>query len=351
MPSPAKTPELTPTPSPVPTPIQTPEPAHATIMLAGDLMCLKAQQNSALRDGAYDFIPSFAYVKDYFDQADYVIGNLETLVSPSHLLTRVIEQTNYPILNAPPEYLDALSYVGFDAVATVNNHCVDAGADGIRETLDQLNLYGIAHVGTNAASTDDRFVLADVNGVYVAVLAYSEIFNGKDYLLTDEEKTYMIHTYSSERVAEDVTTVKQLGADLVIAYIHWGRENEETPNETQAVHAQELADAGVDIIVGSHPHRLQKADYLQASDGRDVLCIYSMGNFVSSMAQQWHNETVIVRLNVTKSAGQTTLVDAGAYPFRVHNQLDGNGFVLQPANENTATRIAGIIGPTLPLLS
>ena len=70
-------------------------------------------------------------------------------------------------------------------------------------------------------------------------------------------------------------------ADFVIVFPHWGTEDELSPDESQLRWAQEMADAGADLIIGGHPHTLQPTGLLTAADGRDVLVYYSLGNFLS----------------------------------------------------------------------
>ncbi len=350
-PSPAPTPApiYTPTPTPMPTPTEEP-PTEAAILLVGDLMCLKAQQNTARTEEGFDFSPSFSHVRELFAGADYVVGNLETTVSPSAPLTSQLGDTDMPVLNAPPEFLDALSEAGVSAVSTVNNHCVDAGATGVAETTEALETRGIGYVGTNARPDGSRFLLADVNGIKVAVLAYSEIFNQKQYQLTEEQREYMIHEYAAERVAEDAAAAREAGAEFIIAYTHWGIENEASPNAAQREHAQAFADAGVDVIAGSHPHRLQAAEYITSAAGRQTLCLYSLGNFVSSMAQQHHNDTAVIELRLVKEGGTVTLKEAGYYPYQVKNSQEEGSFVVVPADEAAGARIAGALGGALELL-
>lgn len=82
----------------------------------------------------------------------------------------------------------------------------------------------------------------------------------------------MINTYSKERIAEDIAAARAAGAELIVAYNHWGAEHTHQPTPKVVTHAQEMADAGVDIIIGSHSHAVQPVVWLTAADGRQVLC-------------------------------------------------------------------------------
>ncbi len=78
-----------------------------------------------------------------------------------------------------------------------------------------------------------------------------------------------------------------------------------TSNEYQRTTAKALADLGADIIIGSHSHTVQPDDWIDASDGRKVFVIYSMGNLISSMARDINHDTLMIDLHLVKENGQT----------------------------------------------
>lgn len=323
----------------------------AVIMLTGDIMCLSAQQNAAKAGQSFDFAPSFELVRDYFSGADFVMGNLETALAPSHKYTFEAKNIDsLPNCNAPAVLLDALRYAGFDAVAAANNHALDAGEQGIYETLERLEKYRIAVTGIYA--DEQRYILADINGIRVAFLSYTEIMNRRS-AVSKQRYEELIGSYSAENVKRDCEAARADGAEFIIAYIHWGRENTHEVTDRQKRQAQELADAGVDMIAGSHPHCLQSAQYITARDGRQVLCVYSMGNFVSSMGREINNDTVIVRLELRRGESGVTLAGAGYLPCRVR-AYNGKRFVITPCGfgadsglEAARMRISGVIGEAL----
>ncbi len=330
----------------------------ARIMLAGDLMALSSQINAADNGEAYDFSSSFKYVKDIFDKSDLSLANLETLVSYSNSwatssksadtgvqataaavdtdgAAQAPASASYPKCNGPTTYLDAVRYAGVDAVVTANNHCCDAGEQGIYETLQQLDRYHIPSTGTFVSSDEQRFLLFDVNGIKVGVVSYTEIFNGKNGKVDGARRGYVLNDYSAERAAKDVAAMKEAGAEYIIAYMHWGSENKQAPTGRQRLNAQALADAGVDLIAGSHPHVLQGAEMLTAEDGRQTLCFYSLGNFVSSMGSTQNNDTVIMDISLERGAdGGVKLTDAAYIACRVIGSFDGGSYVIVPVAES-----------------
>ncbi|WP_041703757.1 CapA family protein [Lachnoclostridium phytofermentans] len=331
----------------------------ATVMITGDLMCLRAQQYGAKSKSTYVFNDSFSFVKQIFSNSDLVIGNLETLTSHSNYYTyeqKTIEGS--PNCNAPGTFLDALRYAGFDAVVTANNHCLDGGMAGIRETIEKLQEYHIAQVGTYLGNDLPRFLIYEVNGIKIGVLSYTEYINFRQSLSANDLNNF-VNCYSKASVERDVKEAKKAGAEFVIAYNHWGIENTTEITNLQKQHAKEMAEAGVDVIIGSHPHCLQEAVYIKTSDKRQVLCMYSMGNFVSSMATEANNDTIILRLLVSKEDGKVTLKQSGYYPLKVFPVYENKHYVIVPTQKefqkgNTTTalekagkRIKNVLGTTI----
>lgn len=335
-PTTAPTAEPTPEPTSEPTPEPTPAPVHATLMFVGDLMCLSSQQRGAKQQAGgsgYDFSPSFAYVREVFNNADCVIGNLET--SLSHSWPYATEQRNIggmPNCNGPKQYLGALKFAGFDALVLANNHCCDAGVQGIIETTQAVEEYGFPYTGLFREKDAQRFVILDVKGIKVGLLSYAEFYNSKDKAVREAGCEYMINTYSKERIAEDIAAARAAGAELIVAYNHWGAEHTHQPTPKVVTHAQEMADAGVDIIIGSHSHAVQPVVWLTAADGRQVLCAYSMGNFVSSMGRSTANDTFIAEIGIVREGGSVRVESEKYHPCRVFPQLKGYWYVVVPTN-------------------
>ena len=305
-------------------------------------MCLKGQQFAAGVKSSYDFWPSYKYVAKVFEKADFVCGNLETLLSESNPITKnqVNAKNGQPQCNGPRIYLDAIREAGFDMLVTANNHTCDWGAVGITETKKHLEEYGFANTGTHYYDTpadgpEDRFVIFDVNGINIAILSYTHIINQRGYLNADQMEK-MVHTFDRDKAKEDIKAAKDKGADFVVVYCHWGIENTETLNSAQLNDSKFLAESGADLIIGSHPHCLQKCEYLDTKDGRKVLCMYSMGNFCSSMVRDINNDTIILKVTIEKRAEQTgsttSMTDASYIPCHVMSK-DNHSFVVVPVSE------------------
>lgn len=306
--------------------------SSAVLMFTGDLMCLSAQQNSVNTKGKFDFTHSFSNVKPIFQKADIVVGNLETLVSPSNPYTYKLKMIgNAPNCNAMESYLDALVYAGFDAVVTANNHSLDGSMIGIEETISKLDESLLVHTGTFSSETEQPFILYEVNGITIAILSYTESINNRAKLSAAQVESY-ISCYSKEKVIRDVQIAKRCNADYIVAYNHWGIENTHDVSNLQKQHAMEMAEAGVDLILGSHPHCLQEADYFTTSDGRKVLCVYSLGNFVSSMARDINNDTIVLKVKLYRRQNSVYTESIGYYPMKVFSTYQKMRHVVLPVS-------------------
>ena len=306
----------------------------ATILFTGDLMCQKDQQDIALSSyGCYDFRDNFTYVKDILSSSDFTVGNLETMLSESaSFYSEEPKVEDRPQCNAPSTFLDAVRYAGFDMVVAANNHNCDTGIKGIFQTLAHLEQYRLISTGLFKNKTEKRYKIIEIDGIKVAFMAYAKYYNTKDQYLTEEGKSVLLNKYSKSRVAKDVKAAKAAGAEYIISYIHWGKEFTNTQSAAQEKYAQDMADAGVDYIIGSHPHALMPYDHVTASDGRIVPVIYSLGNFVSHITSKViTSESMILKIELTKnSSGKVLLKSEGYIPCRILKTYKGNHYTCFP---------------------
>jgi poly-gamma-glutamate synthesis protein (capsule biosynthesis protein) len=365
-------PTLSPTPVPTTPPEATPASTRVTVMAVGDLMCLGVQLNAARSGSGYSFDYAFDQVKDILSSADLTIGNFETLISkgnpytnaalnssaspsassePSESPTQVgvapgaVTGIAYqpgqnpqrqplligPLINGPETYLSAVVDAGFDVLTNGNNHINDYGVSGIQETVAQLNAYGIAHTGAYAHASDKAPLIVEVQGIKIGIVAYADHLNreeGGDRALMD-----LYDGTDASEIASDIAATRAAGADFVIAYLHWGTENTHDVGDKQRTTAQYLANAGADLILGSHPHCVQGFELLNTDHGT-VPVIYSLGNFVSSMPRDINKDGMIFKFALEKNniSGKTTISDLSYIPTYCGNTKAGN-YVVMPADE------------------
>ena len=308
--------------------------SEITLMFTGDLMCQPSQQTAAFNGRTYNFEPTFKYVKNIFDNADFVVGNLETLISKSLPLSKDMQRLqSKPFLNGPEAYLDALEYAGFDAFIMANNHGCDGGELGITETLDALDEREIPHTGLFRNSTEKRYLILEQNGIKVGILSYATYFNKKEKFISEGKRESMINRTTQAKINADVKALKAEGADFIIAYNHCGTEYSQEPAARQETYGIMFAIAGVNYIIGSHPHVLQPFDLIRYNDLK-VPYIYSMGNFASSMIDPITKETIVLSLTLKKTeSGEVVIADQEYYPCYILDEYEGNPFVIMPEDE------------------
>lgn len=300
------------------------------VSAVGDVMGHTSQLEAAYNaeTGEYDFTSVFEDVQPIISESDLAIANLETTLAGSDR-----PFIGYPLFNTPDAIIDALDYAGFDTIITTNNHSLDTGLEGVRRTVEVIEEKGLDLAGTFTEEPDSRVLYKDVEGIKIAILAYTEHLNGLDANYPQDDVLSMINVISEERILADIEEAESEDVDLMIAYMHWGGEYERYPNDFQQNYAELLTREGVDIIFGSHPHVIQQATYLEV-DGNESIVAYSLGNFVSNQRRETLGEEreptedgVIFHVDVQKNeqTGETTIQQVEYTPTWVYrNQYEGD---------------------------
>ena len=301
------------------------------ITFIGDIMIEPPVLAGALqKDGTYDFYPVFAKAQKLFDEADLLIGNLETpMAGPEALYTQ-----HYYAFNAPDAYADAVKKAGFHMVSTANNHTYDRGYDGADRTIRVLDEKGIAHHGSSLPGQPrPEAAYLEADGTRVAVIAYTYGTNasgsGGGFLATGERegtvnllrdqmetvyqpgvmrKDWVDKLFPKMRNEKRGDLKKLLGmpanfsraddrldkrtmapyvkkfqadirkakenADIVVFYPHVGGQFNPYPGAVSEYVVEKGLQAGADAIMASHSHMLQRAVLRNG-----IPCAYSLGNF------------------------------------------------------------------------
>lgn len=315
-----------------------PEPKEdITVKLAatGDIMFHPSQIEGAYDKSAdtYDFKNSFKMVKKIFDAADISIANFEGTTAGNE----VYAYQGYPLFNAPDEVLDAIKYAGIDVLSTVNNHSLDTRKAGIIRTLEQIQKRGMDTVGTYASKPETRVLMKEVKGIKIAFIAYTEMVNGLESLLSPADLDAMVNVADDTKIKEDIKYAKENNADVIIAFMHWGDEYSRTQAPRQEKMADMMFTEGVDIILGSHPHVIQPSKNLKY-DGKDKFVIYSMGNFISNQRletlspsgianAQYTEDGIIVNISIEKKGetGEVSIKGIEYIPLWVYKGIGENG--------------------------
>lgn len=249
---------------------------EAELIFVGDAMQHQRQLDAA-RDGkTYDYHQCFESIAPIVKAADYAVVNLETPVGDGR-------HSGYPCFYAPAEFADALADAGFDMMLTANNHTLDRGARGLKSTVNHLDAKGLDHVGTYASDSARAAALPivkDIAGFKVGFVNCTYGTNG----ITPRDGVVVDHI-DRQRIKADVEAARAAGAELIVVAVHWGDEYHLLPNNSQRYLADYLEAIGVDMIIGGHPHVIQPMEFRpnRYHPERNVLIVYSLGNFISAM--------------------------------------------------------------------
>ena len=306
---------------------------HARIMFLGDITCFGKQFIEAQVGRSFDFNHEFEPLKGIFEQADLVVGNLETMIFPQapYRSEKLASEQNY-YCNAPIEFLDALRNAGIDALTNANNHDLDTGAVGIGETIDNIERFGFIQTGT--FKTDKKhYELINVTGFKAALIAFTTLHNGKQENLTPEGENFLLNTYSRRKAEKLIAAARADGAEVVFVCIHWGVEHKLEQNDKQEQIARELAKMGCDCVIGSHPHVLQPYTVLNV-ESKSVPAFYSLGNFISHNADGPKSRSVIACIDLKREDGAVRL-ECSYIPIFTSENYGDKRYVVLPIKEKS----------------
>lgn len=303
---------------------------------ASDLMAV-----DCINDDTTEHI--FDDIRDFYLTADLPTANLESTVyskAPFGRNQRPVEPgatrtTGSPRMNTSAGMLDRFVDSGIRYLSTANNHCYDYDEEGLLATLDELDKRGVAHSGTNRSPEEQEtaFVM-EVGGVRFAMISATYSTNGREY-----EKKYLLNEVRFDDVPCDLSFIerqiadaKRQNADVIVLHAHWDWEFELYPHTCIVKLAHQLAEMGVDVIVGTHPHvahPMEKYTYEKDGETRSALIFYSMGDFVSFHPVSKDSRiTYVARFNAVKGTlngkPRTVVTDLRILPVYILASCDEN---------------------------
>lgn len=280
---------------------------EATLLFAGDAMQHTAQIEAAHRpNNTYEFTECFTALSPYIEAADYAVVNLETPISSA-------PYSGYPCFNAPAEYAKALKDAGFDLLLTANNHTLDRREKGLRSTIAILDSLEVDHIGTYVSATSRSNcmpLIKNIKGFKIGFLNYTYGTNG----FTPRD-TSTVDYIDLPVIEADIKSAREKGAELICVTVHWGDEYHSLPNNSQKKLEQFLLDAGVEMIIGSHPHVVQPMVLNVNPDNHldRSVTIYSLGNFISNMKTTPTRGGVIVKVSLKRDLSGKARVEKASY--------------------------------------
>ncbi len=241
-----------------------------SLIMVGDSLIHSAVYADAKNETGYDFRPMLENVKPYIQEYDLAFYNQESILGGTEL-----GLSTYPRFNSPYEVGDAFRDCGFNLVSLANNHTLDRGEAAILNSKKYWNQYEDILTAGSYQSLEEKntIKIKEKNGITYTLLSYTDTTNG---LSTPTNKEYLVNRYDEEKVKTDIENVRDK-VDLLLVSIHFGTEYTHTPTERQRQIAENLADLGVDIVIGHHPHVVQPVEFIG-----NTMVIYSLGNFISA---------------------------------------------------------------------
>lgn len=311
------------------------ESSDLELLFTGDIILQGELLNADLEDVLRDLSP-------LFQKADFLGGNLEGPLVFQH------PSGSFPLYRYPARTAEVLKKIGFGLLELSNNHILDGGHEGLESTLHILSQAGIQPIGVRQ-SGDSPFYLYKKNGISVAFTAYTYenpplVTGGRSYpslnghpimpawrdrldsfpgLLREADFEETVALLSRRAAA-----MKEAGADLLVFCLHWGEEYQDFPDEKQKELAERLCEAGVDLLLGTHPHLPQPMELLESANGKHrMIAYYSLGNFLSLQKpgtlcpSPLLESGVIARIMIGKEGGEPQIKSADYLPIYMLKDL------------------------------
>lgn len=219
--------------------------------------------------------------------------------------------SNDYLFRADPSYASILPANGVETVSLENNHVLDMGTDGLEETKRSLLSAGVTY------ASEDEPAIITVKGVTIGSLAY-QTFGGR-------------HDEIAAKLPQDIQALRDKGCQIVIVSYHWGDELDYTPNARQVKLGRATIDAGADLVIGHHSHRINP---IECYNGK-YIC-YSLGNFsFAGNNKPSDMATFLFQIRMRVRDGVPASEQIKIIPCRISSRTDYNDFAPTPYTKDT----------------
>ena len=290
------------------------------IAAAGDLNVTSAVVQSG--GDAYDYTQTFQDVACLLADADLAVLNFEGL-----LVGEPYGSTG----SAPQALAEALHSAGVDLVQMANSYSISQGTLGLGTTLQNIRAAGMEPLGAYAGNEEYQqakgYTICEVEGVRIAFVAFTKGMNSMtlpagsencvNVLYTDYDSTYQ--DIDRDKIAAIMTAVQQEEPDITIAMLHWGSEYNDTISQSQESIKKIFQSYGVDAIIGTHSHYVQKIEYDETAG---TLVAYSLGDFLGDAQRSGSEYSIVLDLEITKDnlSGEAKITGYSYTPIFTVNQ-------------------------------
>lgn len=234
--------------------------------------------------------------------------------------------------SAPQSMAEALQKAGIDLVQMANSYSINRGLSGLATSIDGIRAAGMEPLGvypTNEAFQSGKgYTIRTVQGIKIAFVAFTKGMDGMtlpaggencvNVLYSDYDSVYQ--EVDSKKITSILSAVSKEKPDIVIALLHWGSEYNDTISATQKKIVSLMQANGVDAIIGTHSHYVQKMTFNEET-GQFVA--YSLGDFFSNAERAGSEYSVVLDLEITRDnvTGKTKITGYSYTPiFTVHEE-------------------------------
>ena len=252
---------------------------YIDIVAIGDnLLHMPVVNSGRKEDGTYEYSHLFEKLQPMIKDADIAVIGQETIFGGKER-----GYSGYPMFNSPSDMGVSLVNEGFDVVLHASNHVMDKGTNGIRNTINFWKDYPeVTVLGIHETEEESKEIdIIEKEGAKIALLNYTYSTNG---ITVPSDEHYMVELINEENIENDVKYAED-NADFTIAFMHWGTEYQTSPDENQKELAKAMCEWGVDLIIGSHPHVIEPAEWIETENGNKMFVYHWVITFRVSLMQ------------------------------------------------------------------
>lgn len=294
--------------------------AKVTLLAVGDNLIHNTLISSGEQsDGSLNYDGLYKNIKPEIEKFDISVIDQETILGGDSF-----EYTGYPMFNSPWEIGTAAINAGFDVFNCATNHTMDMGWQGIQKELEffKNNKNAVALGVHENQESYDKVTYYEKNGITFAMLNYTFGTNG---IPLPEDKPWCVNLMDKEKITKDLTEARK-NADFVIVFPHWGTEYSFDVSDYQKEYTKLFSDMGVDLVIGCHPHVIEKVEWVtNETTGKKMLVYYSLGNFISHQLDLENLLGGMAQVTIEKKSGKTEITSAKFVPIVCHYRKGDSG--------------------------
>lgn len=254
-----------------------------------------------------------------------------------------------PLSYSEDEFSIVSNYMGrkYTAMSAACNHSLDFGEQGILSTIDRMKKSEIITIGiNNTHESKTHPPIISIKNIKIGLLAFTFGLNAKQF---PKDKDYLVNTMDLNgnadridftQIKEQISTLKKSDVDFIIAHFHWGLEHEDYPTPEQIKLGRHVAELGVDLILGHHPHVIQPLELYRTTrdKNRIVPIYYSLGNLVNSFSADHLCKSLIAKVKLKKieykSQFFTFVSDADSLTVKQYTNIENQTISIKKLNSD-----------------